>query len=153
MQATIRAAEADDLDLVVVRRLDFLAEHRGLARDQLDLAFVEATRAFLLRTHGRTFLSWFAEVDDECVGIVSVITSDAPPRPEDLRSTDGYIVNMHVDREHRSKGIGRLLVERAMADCEAAGVRRFTLYATDDGRALYESIGFADEVGWMNRYS
>jgi len=149
----IRAAELDDLDLVVIRRLDFLAEHRGLDRDRLDPEFVEVARAFLQRTHCRTFLSWFADIDDTCVGIISVIISDAPPRPEDMRSTDGYIVNMYVDPAHRSKGIGRLLVDRAMADGEAAGVRRFSLYATDDGRPLYESVGFVDEPGWMNRYT
>ena len=74
-------------------------------------------------------------------------------RTATIDDLDGYIINMHVDTSDRSRGIGRLLVDACMADCEAMGVRRYTLYATDDGRPLYESVGFTEEHGWMNRYS
>lgn len=114
--------------------------------------FLVANRAFIERTHGRSFHTWVAEDGDECVGVVSLVVSDAPPRPEELRDRDGYIINMHVEPTHRSRGIGRLLVDACMAGCQEMGVRRISLYATDDGRPLYESIGFADEPGWMNFY-
>lgn len=100
----------------------------------------------------QTFLSWFAEIDGDCVGFVSEVVSDAPPRPEEFRDTDGYLVNMHFDADHRSRGIGRQLVDRALADCRERGVRRFSLFATNDGHPLYESVGFSEEPGWMNRY-
>jgi GNAT superfamily N-acetyltransferase len=148
----IRPAGPEDLDLVAERRLLFLSEYRGMSPEELDADFVAATRRFLERTHCQTFRSWLAEIEGSCVGIVSIIVSDAPPRPEDHRDTDGYVVNMHVDADHRSAGIGRLLIQQAVQDCEAAGVRRFSLFTTDDGRPLYESLGFADEPGWLNRY-
>ena len=75
------------------------------------------------------------------------------PTAEELRDLDAYIINMHVDATHRSRGIGRLLVDACLAECEAMGVRRFTLNATDDGRPLYESVGFIDEPNWLNRYA
>ncbi|GJM39626.1 MAG: N-acetyltransferase [Acidimicrobiales bacterium] len=149
---TIRPAGAADLELVIDRRLAFFCDMRGWTMDEMPAEFVSVNRAFIERTHGATFHSWLAELDGICVGIVSAAISDAPPRPEDLRHLDAYIVNMHVDREHRTRGVGRLLVNACMAGCEAMGVRRFSLFATDDGRPLYESVGFSDHFGWMNRY-
>jgi GNAT superfamily N-acetyltransferase len=150
---TIRRLGADDVELVIDRRIAFFCEMRGWTVEEMPAAFIAANRAFIERTHCRTFHTWIAEAGDECVGVISIVVSDAPPRPEELRERDGYIINMHVDTSHRSRGIGRLLVNACMDGCEAIGVRRFTLYATDDGRPLYESVGFADEHGWMNRYS
>lgn len=149
--ATVRRAAAEDLELVISRRLRFFCEMRGWSLEELHPEFVDANRRFIQRTHGHSFHTWLAEVEGACVGLVSMVVSDAPPRPEELREADGYILNMHVDPDHRRRGIGRLLVERCMADAEAQGVRRFTLNATDDGRPLYESMGFVDTVGWMNR--
>ncbi|MEZ5166251.1 MAG: GNAT family N-acetyltransferase [Acidimicrobiales bacterium] len=150
--ASIRRATADDLELVLRRRLAFLAELREVAEPSLAPDFVATTRRFLERTHCTSFLSWIAEIDQHDVGIVSIIISDAPPRPEELRDLDGYVVNMHVDAPYRSQGIGRLLLDRAVADSAAMGVRRFTLHTTEDGRPLYESTGFTEEPGWMQRY-
>ncbi|MDW3220109.1 MAG: GNAT family N-acetyltransferase [Acidimicrobiales bacterium] len=149
---TIRRAGTDDLELVVARRIAFFGDTRGWTIDEMPADFVVANRAFIERTHGHTFLSWLAEADGGCVGIVSAVVSDAPPRPEDLRHLDAYIVNMHVDRDHRTRGVGRLLVDACMAECEAMGVRRFSLFTTEDGRPLYESVGFSDHYGWMNHY-
>lgn len=105
---------------------------RGLTPDGLSDEFLTANRRFIERTHGRSFHSWLATTD---------------------RDADGYVVNMHVVPEHRRRGIGRRLIERCMRDAEVEGVRRFTLHATADGRPLYESLGFVDEPGWMNRYA
>lgn len=149
----VRRATADDLELVISRRLQFLCETRGWTLTELSDEFLDTNRRFIERTHDHSFHTWLAEVEGACVGLVSMVVSDAPPRPEELREADGYIVNMHVDADHRRRGIGRLLVERCMADAEAQGVRRFTLNATADGRPLYESMGFVEGGGWMNRYA
>ena len=150
---TIRRATDDDTELVIVGRLRFLCDVRGLTPDGLSDEFLTANRRFIERTHGRSFHSWLATTDRDVVGIVSLVIFDAPPRPEERRDADGYVVNMHVVPEHRRRGIGRRLIERCMRDAEAEGVRRFTLHATADGRPLYESLGFVDEPGWMNRYA
>lgn len=149
---TVRRATDDDLELVIARRLAFFCEMRDWTMAEMPADFIEANRWFIERTHGRTFHTWFAEIDDDCVGVVSLVIFDAPPRPEELREADGYIINMHVDTGHRGRGIGRRLVDGCMTDAEAEGVRRFTLNATADGRPLYESMGFISEAAWMNRY-
>ena len=47
--------------------------------------------------------------------------------------------------EFRSQGLARRLVEDAIAGAERGGVRTLKLDATDEGRPLYESLGFVVE--------
>ncbi len=47
--------------------------------------------------------------------------------------------------EYRGQGIGRRLMEHALAWLEARGVRQAKLDATDMGRPLYEKLGFRTE--------
>lgn len=151
-RADIRPAATDDVDLVVQRRLAFLADVRATTVDSFDPDFIAATRRFVARTHTSTLHTWLAESEGECVGVISLVTSDAPPRPEEWRETDGYVVNVHVDAAHRRRGIARRLLEECLAGAAARGVRRVSLHTTDDGRPLYEQAGFAEEPGWMQRY-
>ena len=113
-------------------RLRFLCELRDWDEADLDPDFLEANRRFVERTHGDTFLTWFAEDDGQCVGFVSVVISDVPPRPEELRDRDGYIINVHTDPSRRHRGIGRLLIDACMADC--AGTRRPPVHTPRDRR-------------------
>ncbi len=47
--------------------------------------------------------------------------------------------------EYRSQGLARRLVEDAIASADRGGVRTVKLDATDEGRPLYESLGFIVE--------
>ena len=47
--------------------------------------------------------------------------------------------------EYRGQGFARRLMEDAIASAERGGVRTIKLDATDEGRPLYESLGFAVE--------
>ena len=82
---TIRRATDDDTELVIVGRLRFLCDVRGLTPDGLSDEFLTANRRFIERTHGRSFHSWLATTDRDVVGIVSLVIFDAPPRPEERR--------------------------------------------------------------------
>lgn len=47
--------------------------------------------------------------------------------------------------EYRRQGFARQLMEDAMATAERSGIRTLKLDATDEGRPLYESLGFVIE--------
>jgi hypothetical protein len=49
---------------------------------------------------------------------------------------------MVVAEGHRRRGIGRAILEAVVDDLHGRGVRRLELYATADGRPLYEHAGF-----------
>lgn len=57
------------------------------------------------------------------------------------------VISMWVDPAHRGRGVGRALLEVAVAFAEARGAGEVTLSVTDgndSARRLYESYGFAD---------
>lgn len=54
----------------------------------------------------------------------------------------GWIATVLVDPEHRRRGIGTRLVERAIAHLEQRGAISIRLDATPIGRPLYERLGF-----------
>lgn len=71
--------------------------------------------------------------------------------------TDGvtfaWLCDVYVDPAVRGEGVGVALVERIVAELEAAGVRRMVL-VTGDAHGLYERFGFtriADPDRWMAR--
>lgn len=71
--------------------------------------------------------------------------------------TDGvtfaWLCDVYVDPAVRGEGVGVALVERIVAELEAAGVRR-TVLVTGDAHGLYERFGFApiaDPERWMVR--
>ena len=151
MTATLRPTDGTDLETVLRLRLAFVAEFRELAPDDLAPEFVDATRAYLVDVEARDRIrSWVAELDGDPVGLVSVLTEDAPPLPEELRAREGYIVNMYVAPVARKQGLARRLLQATLDAAPEEGWRRIYLYATDAGRPLYDQTGFASDDRWMS---
>ena len=54
----------------------------------------------------------------------------------------GYISMVIVDPAWRRRGLARRLMEAALVWCGEHGIRAVILHSSDDGRALYEKLGF-----------
>ncbi len=148
----LRRATIADVEVLTGLRTAFVAEVRRLEPVVLDAGFVDATRAFVARglTEG-SLPTWLAVGDDAVLGIVSLQLQPVPPRPDDLRPHEGYVLNMYVVPWARGRGVGRVLFEACLSSADALGVRRFHLLATPDGRPLYESAGFAANPDVLER--
>ena len=79
---------------------------------------------------------WVSEADGNVVGTVTAISYG----PE-----LAWIGMMLVDPACRRRGIGRTLMEHALAYLEGAGIEIIKLDATDMGHPLYRGLGFLDE--------
>jgi GNAT superfamily N-acetyltransferase len=77
-----------------------------------------------------------AELDGTIVGS-GVGTANGPA---------GWIGAIWVAPEHRRAGLGRALTQAVIDALEAAGCRTLLLVATDEGRRLYERMGFTLET-------
>lgn len=67
---------------------------------------------------------------------------------------EGHILDVAVSPQMRGRGIGRLLVERALLDCRERGAAFVSLEvrrSNDSAISLYRAIGFA-ETGIRKRY-
>lgn len=52
------------------------------------------------------------------------------------------ILNMYVEPQHRRRGIARALMMAMIAWCRENGFTSVGLHASDEGRSLYENLGF-----------
>jgi len=57
-------------------------------------------------------------------------------------ATFGWLADVIVDPAHRGHGLGRAVVQGALADVERLGLKRVLLRASDEGRRIYERAGF-----------
>ncbi len=79
---------------------------------------------------------WVVECDDRVIATAGVLLSD---EEAELRS-------LYVAPEHRRRGWGRRLTQRAIAHARAAGKPRLVLWTDvrfSEAHRLYESLGFA----------
>lgn len=65
------------------------------------------------------------------------------PQVPDLSTRRAYVMNVYVDDAHRRQSVARLLVATLLDWCRTEGIQHVTLHASDKGRSLYESLGFA----------
>jgi ribosomal protein S18 acetylase RimI-like enzyme len=63
-----------------------------------------------------------------------------PNAPNDVRRA--YVYNVYVAPEYRRKGVARRLMDEVIAHCRAEKIRTVWLHASDEGRSLYEKMGF-----------
>jgi GNAT superfamily N-acetyltransferase len=90
---------------------------------------------------------WIAEataLETVPVGTACLVWKRVPPS---LRNPDGreaYILGVFVDPDWRRRGVARELVQLAIDQASEQGASVVTLHASDEGRKVYETIGFAD---------
>lgn len=77
------------------------------------------------------------------VGGGGLIIQRGVPRPENLYGhEEAYLLNVYVEPAHRRRGLARQLMDVMLAWCREHRLARVVLHASDDGRSLYESLGF-----------
>ena len=90
------------------------------------------------------FRSWLACDNERVVAGGAVVISPWPSHAYDLECRRATILNVYTEPEYRRRGIARQIMETIIAWCKREGFARVTLHASEDGRHLYESLGFAD---------
>src|SRR5262249_9210650 len=54
----------------------------------------------------------------------------------------GIVLNVFTERPWRRRGLARLLMEHVLVAARRRGLDSLVLHASDEGRALYEQLGF-----------
>lgn len=141
----LRPLTPDDIDLICRHRESMF---RDSGRSEAVIAAMAAPfRAWLAPklADGRYF-GWAARADDgRDIAGLGMMEIDWPPHPSHpLDDRRGYILNVYVEPDHRRRGLARRLMDEAVAEAKRRGLRFMILHATDEGRPLYESLGWAD---------
>ena len=141
MSFTLRRATLADLETLVYHRY---AMWRDMGRPEQVLRAVDpAARAyFIAALPSDGYVGWLSEADGKIVAGGGIVVSAWPGKAGSTLAKRAMILNMFVEPEYRRQGIARALMLAMIDWCKAQGFSSVGLHASDEGRPLYESLGF-----------
>lgn len=138
-----RTAEQDASALTDMR-IEFLSENGGSPEK------AEALRAqisgYLERHLGEDLLAYIAEENGEAVSSAFLLICERPANLSFPSGRVGTVLNVYTKPACRRRGAAKQLMKMALADARARGLSYIELKATDEGRPLYESLGYASDT-------
>lgn len=142
-----RLATAADLDVLVRHRIRMFAD-MGIESADGFAALADASRSWFAGALANgTYLGWFiapVSSPDTVVAGAGMHFLDWAPGNRDLGTTRAYILNVYTEPEHRGRGLATILTRAAIDETRRRGIRAVTLHASDEGRRIYERLGFED---------
>jgi GNAT superfamily N-acetyltransferase len=139
----IRAGSVADLETVVAHRKAMFRE-MGYRDEQALDAMSEAFRPWLARKmREKQYLAWFAVDSGGAIAAgLGLWLMDWPPHMMGPGPWRANILNVYTRPQNRRMGLARRLMDTSLAWCRVNHVPTVILHSSDDGRRLYESMGF-----------
>jgi ribosomal protein S18 acetylase RimI-like enzyme len=146
---TVREADATDIPLLARHRAAMFRDMGKLATHQEE-TLVRATATYLRDAMPRgDYLAWVAQDTGEPPAIIGGAGAQLRPllpRPgfgDDLElGPEAIVLNVYVEPAWRRRGAAEALMRAVLDALAQRGIRRIVLHASDDGRRLYERLGF-----------
>lgn len=146
----IRLATSADAGLLATHRVAMFRD-MGRITPEIEPQVHAACAQYLERALASgEYVGWVAELEaapHTPIGGAGVQFRPLVPRTDPsgrvlLAGKEGLVLNVYVDHAHRRRGVARRLMEEIIRWAPGAGIVRLVLHASDDGRRLYESLGF-----------
>jgi GNAT superfamily N-acetyltransferase len=138
----IRAATSADIPTLIRHRrlmwLDMGREESGLkwlndtAREYFTSAIPDGSYRGFVAVNG----------NGEIVGGGGIVISAWPGSLNQRSPKRAMILNMYVEQNYRRRGIARAMMQTMIVWCREHEFAYVGLHASDEGRPLYESLGF-----------
>ncbi len=138
----IRAATVSNIPEILCQRRAMYEDMGHRDPDTLEQMALLSGDYLIRAMSDGSFRAWLASSGDRFVAGGAVIISPWPAHPDDLECRRATILNVYTYRQFRRRGIVRRLMQTMIAWCAGEGFARVALHASDDGRYLYESLGF-----------
>jgi ribosomal protein S18 acetylase RimI-like enzyme len=144
---------AAPVDAPALARLRFRFRATWGEAVEAEEAFVTRAAAwFAARLVTERWRGWVAvDGSGEVVGHVFVQLVEKIPNPLSEPEVIGYLTNAYVVPEWRNRGLGRRLIEAALAACDAMPLESVVLWPTEESVSLYQRLGFAPPAKLLER--
>ena len=115
-----------------------------------DEALLESNRRYYM-THipDRSHIALVASIDGIDCGCGAVCFSEELPSPDNPDGKCAYLMNIYVREAYRNRGIAHIIVSHLLDIAMERGCDKIYLETTDDGRPLYQSLGFRNMTDMM----
>jgi len=142
-EAKIRAAKVGDLGILIRHRRMMWFELGRKEKTALDLMEAAAKEYFEAALADGSYRGFLAEDSSGAVvGGGGIVVSPWPGVLGQRQPRRAMILNMYVESAQRRKGIAQALMEAMIAWCRENEFAYVSLHASEQGRGLYEKLGF-----------
>ena len=149
----VRFATAADLEVISHHRARMFADMGKLPIEIVDSFRAQSLEALRGMFAEGKYFGWVVTPRDEGEKIVAgagLQVRELPPRPQSNRKgkidivsgRQAVVVNVYTEPEWRRRGLAALLIKRAIEWTREQGIESVVLHASDDGRTVYERLGF-----------
>jgi GNAT superfamily N-acetyltransferase len=145
----IRRATAQDSDVIAWHRARMFQDMGAVSDDAFEILRAKARIRVEQWIHNGSYIGWLAAPANKPEMIVAgagVQLHPILPRPRDVSTIgegqQGTIVNVFTEPQWRRRGIAGLLVQEIIIWSRKEQLDRFILHASDEGRSIYERLGF-----------
>ena len=139
----LRPATVEDLAVILAHRRAMFLDMNWAPPERVEQVMPAFAEWLGPRLESGEARAWLATVDGRPVGGAMTWTYGWFPQVSNPTGRVGHIMNVYVEPAWRRRGLARRLTRTCMDDLFSRGIRRITLHASDKGRPLYESLGFA----------
>lgn len=150
MTIEIKQADLKDLDVLMAWRMEVLHEVFDLPDDDKDPELYENNRQYYLHALPEEHhIACFALADGEIIGCGGICLQREMPSPDNRSGTCGYLMNIYTRQPYRHQGVGKQIVRWVINQARERHAEKIYLETSDDGRPMYEQLGFEDLQGYM----
>jgi len=149
----IRFATVADLELISSHRARMFADMGELPAEMFDSFQAQSLEALRQLFEENKYIGWLANPEnqpDKIVAGAGVQLREVPPHPQPdahgkidiVSGRQAIIQNVYTEPAWRRRGLAALLIKRIIDWTREQGIESVVLHASDDGRAVYERLGF-----------
>lgn len=143
MNITYRKMTLADIELLVKLRLDFIKDEGvEMTSDETDSFIITCRNYFERAIKNNSFVAFIAENNGETISTAFMTLSERPPRKPFIPCLGGTIYNVFTYGKYRRQGIATNVLKLIIEEAKNNGVGFIDLLATQDGKAVYEKLGF-----------
>lgn len=143
-----RKANIDDINCLVELRKKQLIDEGCYSDNDID---EELEQFFSAGITNNTLAVWLAMEEEYIIGTAGVCYFQYPPSFTNPTGKIAYITNVYTRDEYRKQGVATQLLELVMEEIKTEDCKFARLHASEQGKGLYEKIGFADAQGFMSK--
>ena len=150
-QFTIRKANEADINEIVQLRMDFLKEI-GMVKCAAESDFMTQKNLtyFQDKMPAKETIVWLIEKGKNVVCTGAVTIFHGPPLCEKMQGEEAYIYNIYTIPDFRRQGLGTWMTQHIIDELKKMKLAYVWLRTSKQGKAIYESLGFASQPKTMD---
>ena len=148
----VRPATAADVDIIAWHRVRMFQDMGEVPDDLFDEFRAKAKAAIAKMIADSNYIGWLASPQSEpakIIGGAGLQIQRSLPHPfrsdgatKLSKERHGIIINVFTEPKWRRRGVAELLLRRIVDWARTEEIDRIVLHASNEGRSLYERLGF-----------